>query len=190
MEESSAMVQTSVSYTAKKAFFSFLGNTFRMYDSKGGLAFYIKQKAFKLKEDIRVYRDEGQSDHCLTIKARSITDFRGAYDITDSCGAALGGARREGMKSLFKDSWVIFDASGEDIGKVQETGGLMIFIRKFFKFIPQKYEVTIGSQEVGQVHQRFNPFQLVYDCTFSGGIDPRHGVGLVVLLLAIEGGRD
>ena len=190
MTDSHALVQSTTTYTAKKAFFSFLGNTFRMYDASGGLAFYIKQKAFKLKEDIRVYRDEGQKDHCLTIKARSISDFRGAYDITDASGEAVGGARRQGMKSLFQDTWSILDAAGNEVGVVEETGGVMIFIRKFIKLIPQKYRVTIGGQQVGHVHQQFNPFQLTYDCEFTGGIDPRHAVGLVVLLLAIEGGRD
>lgn len=178
-------------YVAKKAFFSFLGSTFRIYDQSGGLEFYIKQKAFKLKEEINVFRDEGQTDKRLTIKARSISDFNSGYDIVDAAnGEAVGGAKRKGLKSLFKDEWDILDASGEAIGKIEETGGFMILLRKLIKLIPQTYQVTLDGEQAGVIHQRFNPFQLAYDVDFSSGkLDPRLGVGLVVLLLAIEGAQ-
>lgn len=186
---STELAEYKKQYVANKAFFSFLGNTFRIYDTTGNLEFYIKQKAFKLKEEINVFRDEGQTDKRLTIKARSISDFSGGYDIIDaSSGKSVGGAQRKGLKSLFKDEWDVLDADGGLIGKIEETGGIMILVRKFFKFLPQTYEVTLEGDSAGTVKQRFNPFQLVYDVDFSGGkLDPRHGVGLVVLLLAIEG---
>ena len=49
---------------------------------------------------------------------------------------------------------------------------------------------VVEGDSAGEIKQRFNPFQLAYDCDFSSGkLDPRHGVGLVVLLLAIEGSQ-
>lgn len=186
-----ALSEYKTTYVAKKAFFSFLGNTFRIYDTGGELQFYIKQKAFKLKEEINVFRDEAQTDKRLTIKARSISDFSGGYDITEAdTGRSVGGAKRRGLKSLFKDEWDVLDANGTEIGKVEESGGIMILVRKLFKFIPQTYQVTINGAQAGVIKQRFNPFQLAYDVDFSGGgLDPKLGVGLVVLLLAIEGSR-
>ena len=66
----------------------------------------------------------------------------------------------------------------------------MILVRKFFKFLPQTYQVTLEGDQAGVIKQRFNPFQLAYDVDFSNGkLDPRLGVGLVVLLLAIEGAQ-
>ena len=180
-------------YVAKKALFSFLGSVFRIYSTTGELQFYIKQKAFRLKEEINVFKDSSQKDKRITIKAGSIGDWSGSYDIIDaSTGEIVGGAKRQGLKSFFKDEWLILDTTGAQAGKVVETGGFMIFLRKFLKIIPQKYEVTWNGEKVGKVQQRFNPFQLAYDCDFGGGngFDPRLGVGLVVLLLAIEGGRD
>jgi uncharacterized protein YxjI len=192
MSDSTALAEYQNKYIAKKAFFSFLGATFRIFDKGGTLQFYIKQKAFKLKEEINVFGDEGQTDKRLTIKARSILDFSGAYDIVDAAtGETVGGAKRKGLMSLFKDEWEVLNADGEAVGKVVETGGFMIFVRKFFKLIPQKYNVEMGGERAGTINQQFNPFQLAYDCDFSSGkIDPRLGVGLVVLLLAIEGGQD
>ncbi len=193
MSDTTALSNYKTKYVANKAFFSFLGNTFRIYDTEGSLQFYIKQKAFKLKEEINVFADEGQTEKRLVIKARGIMDFSGAYDITDAAtGEVVGAGQRKGLKSLFKDEWDILDADGAAIGKVEETGGAMIFIRKFFKWIPQKYNVIYMGDQIGTVNQQFNPFKLAYDVDFSGGknFDPRLGVGMVVLLLAIEGGQD
>lgn len=190
---STALTEYKQKYVAKKAFFSFLGNTFRIFDTGGNLQFYVKQKAFKLKEEINVFKDEQQSEKRLTIKASSISDFSGAYAITDAVtGEELGGGKRKGLKSLFKDEWAILDTSGAEAGKIVEVGGFMIFLRKWMKLIPQKYEVWWGGSKVGTIHQQFNPFVLAYDVDLgaSDGFDPRLGVGLVVLLLAIEGGRD
>ncbi len=138
-----------------------------------------------------MFRDEGQTDRRLTIKARTISDFSGGYDIVDATtGEAVGGAKRKGLKSLFKDEWEVLDPDGTSVGTVEETGGVMIFVRRLFKFLPQTYEVRLGGEVAGTMKQRFNPFQLVYDVDFGGGgLDPRLGVGLVVLLLAIEGGQ-
>ena len=187
------LVKYQSRYVAKKALFSFLGNTFRIFDTAGQLQFYIKQKAFKLREEINVFADEQQQEKRLSIRARSISDFSGGYDIVDAqTGQSVGGAKRHGLKSLFKDEWSLLDAGGAEVGRCVETGGIMILLRKFMKFLPQRYEVSVGGSRVGSVSQRFNPFQLAYDVEFTEGssFDPRLGVGLVVLLLAIEGGKE
>lgn len=189
----SALVPFQRKYVAKKAFFSFLGNTFRIFDPAGQEQFYVKQKAFRLKEELNVFKDSSQADKRLTIKARSITDFSGGYDIHDpTTGEVVGGAMRHGFKSLFQDEWSLLDAEGNVVGKCIERGGLMILIRKWFPIIPQKYEVQWKGDVVGKIEQQLNPFILAYDVHFHEGndFDPRHGVGLVVLLLAIEGSRD
>lgn len=180
-------------YVAKKKMFALLGNAFRIETPEGQLQFFVKQKAFKLKEDIRVYADEAKTEERLTIGARSWADFSGTYDITDATtGDIVGAAKRKGLSSAFlKDHWLMLDADGEQFGEVVELGGALATARKFVKilqWIPQKFEVKIGDKRVGEIKQRFNPFQLAYDVTFeSDDLDPRHGVAMVVLLLAIEG---
>lgn len=194
---STALTTYSNQYMAKKALFSFLGATFRIYGTDGSLQFYIKQKAFKMKEEINVFEDEGQTKKRLTIKARSWGDFSGAYDVIDAnTDEIVGVARRSGFKSIFKDEWVLGDKDGNEVGKVAETGGIFAVLRRFIKLlkmIPQKYEVTVGGELEGTIKQRFNPFQLAYDVDFapgSGKLDPRFGIGITVLILAIEGARD
>ena len=190
---STALVPVQPHYVAKKALFSFLGNTFRLYDGSGQLQYFVKQKAFKLKEEINVYADENQSELRLTIKARSISDFSGGYDIVDATtGASVGAGQREGMKSIFSDEWNMLGPDGVPVGKVKETGGALAILRRFItllQWLPQKYEVSLDGRPVGTIHQQFNPFQLAYDVQVdpAAGLDGRLLVGMVVLLLAIEG---
>jgi uncharacterized protein YxjI len=44
-------------------------------DSSGNLLAYVKQKLFKLKEDINVFGDEGQTQLLYNIKADRVLDF-------------------------------------------------------------------------------------------------------------------
>ncbi len=184
-------------YVAQQQLFTFLGNAFRIYDTGGRLQFFIKQRAFKLREVIRVYRDEAQTEERLSIRARQILDFSTTYDVTDSrTGQALGAARRKGVKSLFRDEWELLSPGGEVIGLVEETGGILSILRRLFsalRFVPQKYQVTIGGQLEGRIEQRFTILRPTYDADFSPGtglLDPRMGVAIMVLLLAIESRQD
>ena len=67
-------------YLIRKKFFKIFGAAFHVYGPDGGVVFYSKQKAFRLKEDIRLYGDESQAEEVLTIHARSWLDFAAAYD--------------------------------------------------------------------------------------------------------------
>lgn len=177
-------------YVAQKALFSFMGSTFRIFSPDNQLRFFVKQKAFKLKEEITVFADEGQSQPMLRIRARSILDFSATYDVVDAnSGEKVGACRRAGLKSLLRDTWLILGANDEELGKVEEDSGFLAIIRRFLiAIIPQTFHVSLGGQAAGVIKQRFNFFRLVYDVDFSGSnLDPRLGVAMTVLLLAIEG---
>jgi len=45
---------------------------------------YIKMKAWKLREDIRLFSDRSMQREILQIHARQIIDFGATYDVTDS----------------------------------------------------------------------------------------------------------
>src|SRR5258706_11202196 len=103
------------SYELRKKFFKIFGASFQIFDPGGEVAFYSEQKAFKLKEDIRVYADEQRREEVLVIKARSWLDFSAAYDVVDpSDGTKVGALKRRGFKSMLKDEWVIMDAADQD----------------------------------------------------------------------------
>ena len=181
-------------YVAKRAFFSFLGASFRLFGEDGSLAFFVKQKAFKLKEQITVFSDEAQKDAMLGIEARAILDISATYDVTDlKTGTPVGALKRKGVKSVFKDEWSLLDTGGTAIGTVAESSMLAALLSRLLPLVPQTYRIEVGGAVVGQIKQRFNPFVLSYDVDFGtggGALDPRLGVAAVVMLLAIEGRQD
>ena len=192
MSETTALTRYKSQYVAKKALFSFLGSSFRLFDSNGNLVFFIKQKAFKLKEEITVFADEAMKEPQLRIKARSIMDVSATYDVTDAnSGEVVGAMQRKGLRSLIRDEWAILDTEEVEIGKVIEDSGALALLRRFIKLIPQTFHVKIGDTQIGEIKQRFNPFILAYDVDFTADtnsdVDPRLAVAAVVLLLAIEG---
>ena len=83
-------------------------------DAAGTVIFHVKQKAFKLKEDVTVFADTAQTRPLYTIKADRVLDFSGRYQFTDATtGAPVGSVKRQGMKSLWKAQYDVF-APGVD----------------------------------------------------------------------------
>jgi hypothetical protein len=182
-------------YLVRKKFWQFFGGSFYVYDQNGALVLFSKMKAFKLKEDIRVFTDETLQTEALSIQARKVLDFSGCYDVYDSAtGQRLGALRRKGLKSSFyKDEWVIMDGAEREIGLIQEESGFLAVLRKyvFGWLIPQSFNAQIGGRPVATFSQNFNPFILKITLDFSPDLqhrfDRRLGVAAGILLCAIEG---
>jgi hypothetical protein len=187
-------------YLIRRQIFKLLGAAFNIYDSFGNLAFYAKMKAFKLKEDIRLYTDEKMETEALTIKCRQILDFSGIYDVIDAAsGEKVGALRRKGMKSIVRDEWIILDAADNEIGLIQEDSALMAALRRissmvFANLIPQSFHCQVNGNTVCSFKQHFNPFVFKMDVDFSSDLnrtfDRRLGLAAAVLLCAIEGRQD
>lgn len=180
-------------YFAKKKFFKLFGGEVRIYDeNQDKLLFLVKQKAFKLKEDITVFADEGQNQPVLRIQARSILDFGATYDITDvASGQKVGSVRRKLFKSILRDEWDVLDPSDKEIAKVKEDSLIMALLRRFLSaLIPQHFSIYMGDTEVADIKQTWNPFVPRFHVDFSmdsGRLDRRLGIGAVILLQVIEG---
>ncbi len=178
-------------YLFRRKVFKAFGGEFRIYGPDGNQVLYSKQKAFKLKEDIRVYSDDTMSNELLTIKAQQIIDFSAAYDVVDpASGVAVGACRRKGFKSLLRDEWLLLDPQGLEMGKIQEDSWLLALLRRRLGIIPQKYTVRLGEQPVASFKQHFNPFVLKYTLDLSQDyekrLDRRLAIAAGVLLCAIE----
>jgi hypothetical protein len=78
-------------------------------DAGGRLIFYVKQKAFKLKEAVTVFADAEQAQALYSINADRVLDFSARYTFTDRQGRTLGSVKRQGMKSLWKAHYDILD---------------------------------------------------------------------------------
>ncbi len=180
-------------YVVRRKVFKIFGAAFQIYDPNGKVAFYSKQKAFKLREDIRIYSDEGMQTEVLTILARKILDFSSAYDVVDpTTNTKVGALKRKGVKSIVRDEWIIMDAQDREIGSIQEDSTLLALIRRFgANLIPQKYNGVVDGKQVCLFKQNFNPFvlkiSLDYSMDTAGLLDRRLGIAGAILLCAIEG---
>lgn len=188
---------TSSRYTVRRKVLKLVGGAFQVWDEAGTLVAYSEQKAFKLKEDIRIYADEAKSRELITIAARQIIDFSAAYDIMDATtGEKVGALKRMGGRSILRDEWMILDASEQQVGTLIEDSMALALIRRLLTaLVPQRYDVFMpdatSGQKVGSLDQAFNPFvyKLEVDLSFdtSGRFDRRIAVAAAVLLAAVEG---
>ncbi len=184
------------SYLLKRQVFALTGK-FRFYDPMGNLVMFSEQKMFRLKEDIRVFSDESKTQEVLTIKACSILDFSAAYDVVDSAtGQKAGVLRRKGLRSILRDEWEVLDAGDNVIGMLFEDSMTLALVRRLVAgtLLPQNYDITVGSERVADLKQRFNPFAYQLDIDFSMDLsrklDRRVGIAAGILLAAIEGKQD
>jgi len=92
-------------------------------DVNGSLVGYVKQKLFKLKEDINVFGDENQTQLLFNIKADRVIDFSAKYNFTDAHGTSLGSIKRRGMRSLWKANYEIYDATDRQVMAISEENG-------------------------------------------------------------------
>jgi len=180
-------------YLLRKQVFKLFGGAFRIYDPYGNLALFASMKAFKLKEDIRLYTNEAKTEEVLIIKARNIIDIVGTYDVYDpNTQQKIGTFRRKGFKSMIKDEWVILDELDQEIGYIQEDNLFMALLRRFLtNLIPQTFDGSINGMPVFRFKQHFDPFVQKLDLDFSPDInnqlDRRIGIAAAVLICAIEG---
>lgn len=187
-------IQPSAQVFTLKRKMALLGQQFRITDPGGNLVGIVKQKAFKLKEDIRVFGDENMTQEVMVIQARQIMDFSAAYDIWDSTTRQkLGALRRKGWKSIIRDEWEVLAPNDEVIGKVFEDSQLMALLRRFLSnLIPQNFDmVMFDGRKVVDFRQSFNPFfyNLTIDFTVDpyGSLDKKMGIAAAILIATIEG---
>lgn len=95
-------------------------------DNSGRDLFYVHQKLFKLKEDIGIFSDSSKNRELFRIKADRIIDFSARYTFTDSnSGMVAGAIKREGMKSLWKASYNIFDTNEQITHHIKEDNPML-----------------------------------------------------------------
>jgi len=193
MQSNISEVFTHESYLVRRKIFKLFGAAFHIYDPSGRVAFYSKMKAFKLKEDIRLYSDEDMHTEVLTIQAREILDFAATYEVFDpDTNTKVGALKRKGLKSILKDEWIVMDAEDREIGYIKEDNAFLALIRRFMtNLIPQNYYGELNGQQVCLFKQNFNPFVMKINLDFSmdkaGLLDRRLGIAAAVLLCGIEG---
>lgn len=91
-----------------------LSNDFYARDANGKLLAYVRQKMFKFKEAISVFRDDSKSEVMYTINADRWIDFNASYMFSKGTGTdVFGRVGRKGARSLFNAHYEVFDSEGK-----------------------------------------------------------------------------
>lgn len=105
-------------------------------DTGGTLLLHVKQKLFKLKEDIVIFADAEQTQPLYRIGADRVIDFGAAYAITDSTtGEHLGAIRQKGLRSLWRAEYEISGADGGAF-TVREESVIIRMLDRVFSDLP------------------------------------------------------
>lgn len=96
-------------------------------DATGSVIFYVKQKAFKLKEAVTVFADIEQTRPLYTINADKVLDFSARYHFRDAGGNSAGSVKRQGMKSIWKARYDILDGENPVMTIAEENAWIKVW---------------------------------------------------------------
>ena len=158
---------------------------------------FVRQKRMAIKEDIRFYADENETRELWRIKARSMMEFGGRYDVTTPEGEQVGVLGKVFGKSLLRSTWQILDSNEQELAIAKERSVPIAILRRvidavpYGDFIPIPFHFTIDAAErhVGDLNRRFGVRDM-YDLDVSGDverkIDRRLAVSLGIALDALQ----
>ena len=171
-------------------------NLYRI-SAEGAPVAFVRQKRMAIKEDIRFFRDESETDELFRIKARSLMELGGRYDVTAADGEKIGVLGKVFGKSLLRSTWSIMDASEQEVAVAKERSQFWAIVRRvidavpYGDFIPIVFHFTIdrGEQHLGDFTRAIG-IRDRYTLDLSGDtertIDRRLGIALAIALDALQ----
>ena len=97
---------------------------------------YARQKILKLKEELEVFKDKSKSGLVCTIKANKVIDFRAAYSFIAENEQSFGSIKREGLKSIWKATYLLNDARDNHYATIREEKPFTKVIDSLFGELP------------------------------------------------------
>jgi uncharacterized protein YxjI len=125
---------------------------------------FVRQKRMALKEDIGFYGDEDETQPLFRIKARSMIDIGGRYDVTDGAGERIGVLEKVFGKSLLRSTWRVLGPGEEEAAVAQERSVPMAILRRAIDFVPEvgglipipyNFDILIDGTPVGKMDRKF-----------------------------------
>jgi len=136
-----------------------VGNKYWLEDQSGAILGFCKQKLFKLKEDIRIYTDENESQELFSIKQEQIVDAWGKFNVVDTAtNTQLGYVKRNIISAFVKDTLELYTTSGQLVGQVIESSTGRALARKYLPggaLVPEKMHLEMNGQILADINQEF-----------------------------------
>jgi len=125
---------------------------------------FVRQKKLAIKEDIRFYGDEGETEELFRIKARSMLDMGGArYDVFAG-EDKIGQLWHKFGESLIRTTWHVSGPMEEEVALARERSTAGAVARRLVDFvpyvgaylpIPYNFEILRDGEVVGGMDRKF-----------------------------------
>lgn len=125
---------------------------------------FVRQKKLAIKEDIRFYADEGETQELFRVKARSVLDFGGSkYDVLVD-DERIGVLWHKFRESLFRSTWHVGGPEEQEIAVARERSLAGAIGRRVVDFvpyvggfvpIPYNFEILADGDVVGGMDRKF-----------------------------------
>ncbi len=159
---------------------------------------YVRQKKMAIREDIRFFADEQETQELFRIKARSILDMGGSrYDV-------FAGEERIGVldhmfkQSLLRSTWTVRNGNEVELMIARERSLVAAIARRAIDFVPDigglipipyNFEFLIDGSVAGAMNRKFQ-LRDRYILDLSGDtekrVDRRLAVALAIGLDALQ----
>lgn len=120
---------------------------------------FVRQKRMALKEDIRFFADDSEREELFRIKAKSVFELRGRYDVTAADGTSIGGLQKDFRASLLRSTWRLYAPGGEEeLAMANERSAVVAILRRFVEFVPHvaglvpipyHFDIYLGPTRIG-----------------------------------------
>jgi hypothetical protein len=152
---------------------------------------FVRQKRLAIKEDLRFFADEGETRELFRIKARSVIDVRGTYDVTDAMDGPIGALQKDFVTSLARSTWNVLDREGTAIARATEQNVVVAIVRRVVDLpLPFHFDIKgTDGRRLGELRRGYSVRDR-YDLDLSGDVertlDRRLAVALGVGLDALQ----
>ncbi|MGI8607362.1 MAG: hypothetical protein ACR2L0_09490 [Gaiellaceae bacterium] len=165
--------------------------------SAGERVAFARQKRMALKEDLRFFADDSESEELFRLKARRVVEIGGRYDVTQPSGERIGVLEKRFRQSLIRSTWSILDASEDQIAWARERSAAIAIVRRikdlipYGEAIPVPYHFTFlrGEREIGELSRVLglrDKYILDLSADAERALDRRLAIALAVGLDAFQ----
>ena len=120
---------------------------------------FVRQKKLKIREDIRFFADENESEELFRIKARAWLELAGRYDVVAPDGTRLGVLEKVFGRSLLRSTWRVLDENEQEVAFTHEKSVALALLRRVIDFVPYgelvpvvfQFTIHMDGQQIGEM---------------------------------------
>jgi uncharacterized protein YxjI len=159
---------------------------------------FVRQRKLAMREDIRFYGDEGETQELFRVAARQWLDTGSSrYDVVAADGERIG-VLHHLLKSIVRTTWSVQDGDEQELAIARERSQFGAIARRLIDFVPDvgglipipyNFDLLRGDEVIGRIDRKFQ-LRDRYVLDLSGDpeqrIDRRLAIALAVGLDTLQ----